>query len=104
MTTLFAAALAAKLLTSDAADAAAGRPQSTAIDGRVACVALDRREAGLRGFHLFLCAEGRPYGAAGDVTGAVLTRAGRVVCTIDGTYDGRCLTLVGCGTTDTACR
>jgi hypothetical protein len=103
MTTLFAAALAAKLLTSDAADAAAGRPQSTALDGRVACVVLDRREARLRGFHLFICTE-RPYGAAGDVTGAVLTRAGRVVCTIDGTYDGRCLTLVGCGTADTACR
>jgi hypothetical protein len=100
LTQALVALLAAKLLAgpviptpAPASDERGASQGYTVIVDQTTCVALDRREMHNR-FHAFVCAD---TAYTGDVTGAVLNPNGRVMCDLDGQYDGACVYLVGCG-------
>ncbi len=92
-----AIALAAKL----AAAPASFHPKATTIESSpVTCVALTKHDLQSRRFHAFVCVD---VVNTGDVTGAVLRPNGSIFCDLDGTYDGQCLNLTGCGGTSQSC-
>jgi hypothetical protein len=91
------AALAAKLL------ATPPRPRAestTIVSSPVTCVAFTRRDLHSRRFHAFVCVD---VENSGDVTGGILRNNGSLVCDLDGVYDGRCVTLQGCGFSQQSC-
>jgi len=74
-------------------------PQATFITDMVSCVAVDKREAHSP-YHVVACVD---VVFSGDVTGMVLNKIGRVMCSFDGAYDGACVTIAGCGVYRTYC-
>ena len=56
------------------------------------CVALTQQESHYHRAHVFACVD--PFGT---VLGALLRRNGTVLCRLDGTFTGTCLTLEFCG-------
>jgi len=96
---MMASTLAAALLAQQPSDGAV--PQGTVTNHTVFLVTLSARQAHLgHGRHVAVA-----LSDTGDVAGAVLTKRGKTVCSLEGFYDARsrCLTLAGCGFDRTAC-